>query len=225
MPYLFSDLSSLLPDEIICTDLEEETPNDYNDPATACVVIGQEDFDEDELLRCVKEARPTPAFLPQEALLDLALFGYDWWNEQIHELNQLLEYHRGLQYVHSLQQPGFHWPSVEVSESIEPGTSLEGFREETPLHQAGYMIRGAGGRKIPRPVRWAILSNLLETKRISLQDVAETIANHVRLRKLQADGEEVYRYAIQEWEHDLARLRTLFYDRREYTFLWPSTEP
>jgi len=30
-------------------------------------------------------------------------------------------------------------------------------------------------------------------------------------------------YAIQEWEHDLARLKATFYDGKIYTFGWPAT--
>ena len=141
-------------------------------------------------------------------------------------LNKSLEYHEGLQSLHALQQEGFTWPSVEARESDGPAANdLDiAFRPETPLHQAGYMIRSPGGQKMPRAQRWTVLQTVIMTNQISLQEVAETIANHSRLRKLRLGGTELFQYALQEWEYDLARLRKEYYDGKNYTFHWPDTE-
>ena len=54
MPYTYSDLSSLLPEEIIHADVDENPPDDYDDPTVAFFVIGKEGFDEDEITRLVQ---------------------------------------------------------------------------------------------------------------------------------------------------------------------------
>lgn len=223
-PYLISDLGILLPDGIYSADIGENPPDDYNEPSPAYVVVGRAGFDEAVLLDCITHSQTTPAFLPQEGFLDLVLFGYDWWNECLDELNKSLEYHEGLQYIRSLEHVGFEWPTVAALASEELGDSQQTFRTETPLHQAGYMIRGPGNRKIARSQRWSTLCTIVETQRLSLHEVAGTISNHVRLRKLREDGPETYRYAIQEWEHDLARLKRDYYDGKNYTLQWPVTD-
>jgi len=89
------------------------------------------------------------------------------------------------------------------------------FREETPLYQTGYKITG-----LSRDRRWSILTDKA-VPTLGLFEVAETIANNCRLRKLQYNGEVKYAHAIGEWEHDLARLRKVFHDG---SFIWPSTD-
>lgn len=91
-----------------------------------------------------------------------------------------------------------------------------GWREQTPLHKLGYKITGRS-----RHQRWQVLINRA-LPQLGLPEVAYTIANNCRLRRLQYDGEERYSHALGEWEHDLARLKEYFYDG---SFRWPSTEP
>ena len=69
MPYTCSDLSSLLTEEIIHADVDENPPDDYDDPAVAFFVIGKEDFDEDEIEKFIEKTRRKAAFLPQEGFL------------------------------------------------------------------------------------------------------------------------------------------------------------
>jgi hypothetical protein len=90
-----------------------------------------------------------------------------------------------------------------------------GWREETPLHRLGYRIT-----KRTRHQRWQVLVNRA-VPQLGLPEVAYTIAQNCRVRKLQQDGEEKYAHAIGEWEYDLARLRKEFYDG---SFFWPSTD-
>jgi hypothetical protein len=54
-----------------------------------------------------------------------------------------------------------------------------------------------------------------------LEEVSRTIAGHVRRARAQRGGEERYVYAIDQWEHDLARLKERFYDVRHSGFAWP----
>ena len=56
------------------------------------IVIGREDFDEAALEDHVQLSDQGIVFLPQEGFLDLVLFGYNWWLEEIDELNSVLEY-------------------------------------------------------------------------------------------------------------------------------------
>ncbi|CAA9441194.1 MAG: hypothetical protein AVDCRST_MAG28-271 [uncultured Rubrobacteraceae bacterium] len=90
-----------------------------------------------------------------------------------------------------------------------------GWRKETPLYKLGYKITGRS-----RHQRWQILINRA-LPQLGLAEVAYTIANNRRVKKLPNDGEERYAHAIGEWEYDLARLKELFYDG---SFFWPSTE-
>lgn len=89
------------------------------------------------------------------------------------------------------------------------------WRAETPLHGLGYRIT-----KRTRHQRWQVLVNRA-VPQLGLPEVAYTIAQNCRVRKLQQDGEEKYAHAIEEWEYDLARLRKEFYDG---SFYWPSTD-
>lgn len=90
-----------------------------------------------------------------------------------------------------------------------------GWREETPLHKLGYRIT-----KRTRHQRWQVLVSRA-VPQLGLFEVSHTIANNCRLRRLQYDREIRYAHAIGEWEHDLARLKEVFY---EGSFPWPSTE-
>lgn len=128
-PYMTTDLRTLLPQGIVHRDLNEKPPLEYDDPTTVFIVLGQEDFDKDEIERFVQETHRGAAFLPQEGFLDLVFFGYDWWHENLDELNQSLEYHEGLQFVKSLE--GFEWPSTDASESDGTSSADVDYASET----------------------------------------------------------------------------------------------
>ena len=60
--------------------------------------------------------------------------------------------------------------------------------------------------------------------RLGLQAVAEHIAFLIKMRKLQTGGQQRYRRAISRWEHDLAKLKQVYYGGNA-PFPWPGTEP
>ena len=95
---------------------------------------------------------------------------------------------------------------------------------QTDLFRLGYRIRGDNKKRVSRPERFAILEKILNLGLLSLKVVAETIASHVRIRKNRYGGEQLFRYAIREWEYDLQELQTRFYDDQYHDFGWPSTQ-
>jgi hypothetical protein len=207
-PFASEDLEGLLPnDAVVFTDGPVDEP-DY-------VVIGIEGFEEEEISDAVEAKGDQTAFLPQDGFLDLVLFGYDWWANHIDLLNRSREWHPGMSYLYSLHS--FRWPTTDAPES-DGSTESEGeFSSETDLHRHGYKISG-----MSRPERWHVLSTLA-VPRLGLEEVARTIANHIRLRKAQVGGAETYSHAIGEWEHDLAKLRSTYYRGSGASFYWPST--
>lgn len=99
-----------------------------------------------------------------------------------------------------------------------------GYRDETPLYALGYRIVDDSGRRLSRQERWhTLIEEVLPT--LGLHEVAWTIASHCRERKLQHKGRDKYAYAIAEWEHDLSRLKAVFYHETVAAFSWPSAEP
>lgn len=94
----------------------------------------------------------------------------------------------------------FTWPGTEVK-----GTAPDDLQdkvvlnEESALKKLGYQITG-----LSREKRWSILVKAV--RQIGLKKVATIIAQNVKLRKGQKNGEKKFKYAISEWEHDLAKL-------------------
>ncbi|BCB02141.1 hypothetical protein [Bacillus sp. KH172YL63] len=108
----------------------------------------------------------------------------------------------------------FKWPSTDVSGSGENShNETNGFAEMSALRKRGYQITNT-----TREQRWRILQ--LAVPEIGLKKVAYTIAGNVKLRKGQKNGTKKFRYAISEWEHDLARLKVKYYKK---DFIWPNT--
>ena len=218
-PYLNSDLELLLPKHIGTIDIEKISASGTS---VGLVVLGRDDFDKSGLQDCLTAIHRIDSFLPQEGFLDLVLFGYNWWTNQIDELNSTLEYHEGLQFLHSLQNQAFTWPSTQASETDRPSSGDVEFSQESALHQLGYSIHKRG-KPTARRERWTVLERIIASGQIGLQNVVEHIAGLVRLRKAQPGGTEKYHYAIQEWESDLDRLKATYFSNRNYTFQWPST--
>ena len=128
-------------------------------------------------------------------------------------LNAVLQYHPGLQYVKALET--FPWPGTDAPEAPRAGVSEAEFQSETVLYRLGYRITGRSRSK-----RWKILKTKAVPE-LGLQEVAETIAWHCRVRKRQIGGGEKYANAIAEWEHDLDRLKREFYTGQRARFVWP----
>ena len=207
-PFAINDLQGLLPpDATVVVDEAVDEPD--------FVVLGVEDFDEEQISAAVDARLEGTSFLPQDGFLDLVLFGYDWWTDHVNLLNRSRDSHPGMRYLHSLQS--FRWPGTEAPESLGTTDSEGEFKSETDLLKLGYKISG-----MSRPERWLILS-AVAVPRLGLEEVARTISNHIRLRKTQVGGAEKYAYGIGEWEYDLARLRSTYYLGSDADFHWPST--
>lgn len=206
-PYLVEDIEALLPSDTLVVSGEHVTRPDY-------VVLGTDEFDEHQILSAVEARHNSTSFLPQDGFLDLILFGYDWWAGHMPLLDQSKDWHPGMRHLHSLQS--FRWPGTEAPESTGVEESEGKFQSQTDLHELGYRITG-----LTRARRWQVLTVAIQ--RLGLEDIAGTIANHIRLRKAQVGGAEKYANAIGEWEHDLHRLKTTYYKGTRANFHWPST--
>jgi hypothetical protein len=206
-PFAIDDLQGLLPPDVTVVVDEPVDEPDF-------VVLGVEHFEEEQISTAVDARHDGTSFLPQDGFLDLVLFGYDWWTDYVDLLDQSKDWHPGMRCLHSLQS--FRWPGTTAPESEGTGESEGDFQRETDLHKMGYQISG-----LTRSRRWQVLT--VAVPRLGLEDVAGTIANHIRLRKAQVGGADKYSNAIGEWEHDLARLRSTHYTGARANFRWPST--
>ncbi|KPL57818.1 hypothetical protein [Rossellomorea vietnamensis] len=107
----------------------------------------------------------------------------------------------------------FKWPSTDVISNPDDSNDSIGLNEKSELRKRGYQITGT-----TREQRWRILQRIVPD--IGLKKVAYTIAGNVKLRKGQKDGSEKFRFAITEWEYDLAKLKKKYYKK---DFNWPKT--
>lgn len=206
-PFAVDELQGLLPSDV---NVVVDEPVDNPD----IVVLGVEDFEEEQISAAVDARYEGTSFLPQDGFLDLVLFGYDWWANHVNLLNRSKDSHPGMSYLHSLQS--FRWPGTEALESDGTGDSSGEFQSETPLHRLGYQITG-----LSRARRWQVLTVAVPS--LGLEEVAGTIASNLRLRRAQVGGANRYANAIGEWEHDLSRLQTTYYSGSRENFQWPST--
>lgn len=108
----------------------------------------------------------------------------------------------------------FSWPSTEevTSESKEDvdGNQL---KEKSALMLMGYQITGS-----TRSRRWEILQRAIP--KLGLKRVTFTISYNIKLRKSQKNGMKKFHHAITEWEHDLKRMKQIYY---KSDFRWPNT--
>lgn len=211
-PFNVGDLEGLLPsDATVVIDEPVDEPD--------IVVLGTDDFDEGQISAAVDARHDETSFLPQDGFLDLVLFGHDWWVDHVNLLNQSRESHPGLSYLHSLQS--FRWPGTEAPESDGTGgTGGSGgeFQPETLLRALGYQITG-----LSRADRWQFLC-VRAVPDLGLEEVVNTIASNIRLRRAQVGGADRYENAIGEWEHDLSRLRSTYFRGATGNFRWPSID-
>jgi hypothetical protein len=242
-PFINSDLMSLLPDHVNAHDLGEHPLEDDDDDHTdysdiRFFILGQSEYDEDEIKAYVRYAEDRAAFLPQEGFLDLILFGYDWWHGEtiededsedlIEELNAVLEYHAGLQYVKSLEDDlDWEWPSTYAEPSNGNGTDEGEYIEVTDTRKAGYEHWSRGKRLSDRRrrarLRPIVNQYVLQLGRVlPLQEIAETIAGLCKRLKRQ----DRFPTAIKNYENDLAWLKKNYYDRirGKKPFRWPTTD-
>ena len=222
-PYLVEDLIPLVPKGIVAAELSEDlAPQQYSVPETAFVIIGKDNFDEDEIREYVVQMDKFSAFLPQEGFIDL-LFGYDWWHDSEHHelLDSFLEHHNGLKYVKSIGEEGidFEWPSTKASLVIGTGDGQSDYIEQTDLREAGYSIY-EGNRRRTDSERKRILDRILKEETLPLETVAKIMA--MLCRRYKREGKNTN--AIKCYEIDLAYLKTVHYDVLQIRgFRWPST--
>jgi hypothetical protein len=121
------------------------------------------------------------------------------------------------------QLPASWWPEAPSAPSsaigsadYEPTGAEVRFRESTIIRgKYGYQIRD----RTPQE-RWSSLVRAVAGEGLKL--VAEELAGLPRARRLQRGGREKFRQAIEDWEHDLSKLKVTYY---KGGFPWPSTEP
>jgi len=214
LPFARGDIAGLIPPaaSVHVDELPDGLTPDY-------IVIGQDGARLPLLDQCIEAAAQDTRFLPQEGFLDEVLFGFDWWVSEVDQLNDACNYYTGLAYVRSqFEELGFEWPSSEansVPEVIGPDDKTR--MQETELYRRGYNV----ARGTNRARRWAVLRRIIEGSEMPLQEVVGTIASHCRARRRQHGGEEKYSRALGEWEFDLQRLKTTYYDGRPSSFSWP----
>lgn len=217
-PYESEDLMILLTPGIVSGNLENDRPDKYTDPKTAFVIVGYENYNEDEILRYITEIEAA-SFLPQEGFLDL-LLGHDWWNDPrfFPSIDYYLAFHDGLKFVKSLERERFQWPSTQATQSIGTGDGDGSYMDQTNLNAYGYSIWHKGKRRKDSE-RWAILKGIIERDLLTLQEVAETIASHCKRYKREGRNSG----AIERYELDLERMKKTYYNNGTKGFRWPST--
>jgi hypothetical protein len=80
-PFTVDDLQGLLPSDVtVVIDEPVDEPD--------IVVLGVEDFEEEQISAAVDARHEGTSFLPQDGFLDLVLFGYNWWPDLVNLLNR-----------------------------------------------------------------------------------------------------------------------------------------
>ena len=92
------------------------------------------------------------------------------------------------------------------------------YLDHTNLNALGYSIWD-GRRPRRDSERWSILRSIIRQELLTLREVAETIASHVRKYKRQGRNHS----AIKSHELDLERIKETYYDHGPKDFSWPST--
>lgn len=115
---------------------------------------------------------------------------------------------------HKIVKNTFKWPETENRKTDQTSSTEEiNLNENSALKLMGYQITG-----VSRNTRWQILEKAVP--RLGLKKVASIIAYNIKLRKGQKNGQKKYYNAISEWEHDLLKLRRVYYKK---DFNWPNT--
>lgn len=96
-PFNPEDLALLLPEG---AEWHEYGVGEY-DFLPNVVVLGREGFQKGEIRAALDSARESPKVIPQEGLVDELLFGHDWWEEKVTDLQASANTHRGLQSARS----------------------------------------------------------------------------------------------------------------------------
>ena len=145
-----------------------------------------------------------------------------------------------LELVH--EEISFKWPSTEAPTNENPKTSIKEMKEDGLLLFYGYRVDKKNAK--PSNEREIILSDIYENEILStakkkfdtayiakfgepktgqrLKQIASTIASFARNAKRRKTHD--FSFAINNWENDLATLKSNFYDGvYDLEFLYPST--
>ncbi|MEH6996642.1 hypothetical protein V7075_28735, partial [Neobacillus drentensis] len=115
--------------------------------------------------------------------------------------------------IKKIEMNNFAWPSTELKGG-NTADEKSVFKDESELKKLGYQITG-----MTREKRWKVLETAVI--QLGLKKVAYSIAQNVKLRKGQKDGEKKFSFAIAEWEYDLNKLKQRYY---RHDFSWPLTK-
>ena len=222
-PYKSEDLCKRLRDEQ-SYNLNSEEPPDWpfldagENPAY--MIIGKENYDEEEIVNFALKFGSNSVFLPQEGYLDLILFGHNWWTEKPESLNEGLDHHRGLKYAKSLsatQAYDFKWPSTFVSPSFQLpesiNTSVE-YDEDSCLSRNGYK-HWPNGRELPDHELVAALHKAIDAE--GLEEVVYTMAGFLKRYRRQQKNHN----AQEKYVRHLAYMKKEYYEKGFYGFTWP----
>lgn len=145
-----------------------------------------------------------------------------------------------LELVH--EEISFKWPSTDAPTNENPKTSIKEMKEDGLLLFYGYRVDKKNAK--PSNEREIILSDIYENEILStakkkfdtayiakfgepktgkrLKQIASTIASFARNAKRRKTHD--FSFAINNWENDLATLKSNFYDGvYDLEFLYPST--
>jgi hypothetical protein len=189
------------------------------DPTTFIdtVVVGWDYREITQLTRQIAQPIRPPRYLPQEGWISLLTEGRDWWLDDPASLNRMADRGHPIERVRASWPSGFSWPTTDAQPSTGAlGIGIEA-RETSSLYDLGYRIADCS-----RQERWTALEAAVPL--LGLQQVAETIAGHIRLRRRQRGGAIRYSNAIYEWELDLSRLKEAYYRPGSVGFQWPRTD-
>lgn len=184
------------------------------------LVIGREDFDHEYLKSSVKvlflENKTPCEYISQE----------DFWEAWLHRDHALhkpyfrgdprIRDHPGLKFLASV---GFKWPTVESGVSMGDGTGglSDRLKASSDLRRyCGYSVKSGvtleeRRQKLSRAVKDPPFG-------LGLESVAKHIAGLISLNlsKLEPPME-----AVWKWKADLDWLRSKYYEKEIYSFVWP----
>lgn len=216
------------------TDLGESGPN--------VLVIGHEDWDEDELDAAI-EARSggqLKVYSQEMVIASIALGADVYLACETDELEQFGVGHPALEYLSEDYE--FDWPSTDVI-ARPPGLVVNFGSFDSPetglLRHMGYAVGKTNG--LPEGERRRILEDVMGRRLLPaskadefyldqwgepasperLRKTANCIASFVRLKKLDVHRDNSA--AISDWESDLRWLKGKYYEHLGSRFRWPDT--
>ncbi|MGH2499381.1 MAG: hypothetical protein ACRDF0_04730 [Candidatus Limnocylindria bacterium] len=207
-------------------DLRRAGPPDWRwvvaapvpDVSVDVVVVGASDYDTAFLLDALPHGHADTRVLPPDGLLELMLFGNDWWAErprkgETSRLERAVAVQDGIRVAKYLVEEWkgltFTWPITSSSASAGEPTWDARLNEISALHERGYQIEGRTDEQ-----RWSALERCVAE--LDLQTTAYFIAYLIRTRNGRVRDE-----VLAAWKSDLAKLREKFYVGG-LNFEWPT---